>query len=434
MVASFTIITSLLITFTHCHTHKQIIEDDGTVYIVKSPSVIFHSISMTLIVFIGLPFGYYHIIKKNYFQHKLSQIVNLTLIECIGGYASINFSDHNSFHSKLGLSILIIFIPIQIIIPLFKHLPFLGSSHSMKNKPFYHNFHRYFGIFLLVIAFPSQWMFGIQHIITSQYAGNNKHWNIFFGHYGPGYFFIFWGIIIIWHRYRSIDAIQMIETFAMSIPSLIELIGELTTTNIDKINANVHVWDHLILDFAFVFCGIFSLIYRILNLSNRMLLHRLTVGMPLWIFGYIMLQHQHGTNDLTISLHKLSGYLTISTGVLRTYSDKYLSIYGALLLTTGIIFNFSNPSICRYWEEKLFYPGMIYQILALFFGFHVAIINVIISQVYIDQIKASELIDEKSQTNGHESNGFSPKKRVAMTECDIESNGKCSTMEMTPLL
>ena len=413
-------------TLSYGHEHEEVIGENGAIKIVRSPAIVFHAISMTLIIFIGLPFGYYHIIRKNYFKHKIIQLINLMLIECIGLYATLTFSDHKSYHAILGELIISLLLSIQIIVPLLRYLPFLGSKHAMNNKSFYYNIHYYLGNSLLILILPTQWIFGIEHIVMN----GPQDLHTFYGHYFPGISLMIGGIWCIWNRKTKIDTIFNFEIFGLMLPQIIEIIGELVTIDISKIDQNYRVWDHLILDSFMIFCGIFCFIYKKLNLSNRLLLHRMTVGLAAFIFGYVMFSHQHGPN-ITSKLHKSSGQLAVLMGIIRMYSNspKFYMLFGILLVVVGIMFNFSNPQTCSYWQNKLYYPEMPYLIISFFIGIYVALINVIISQVYI------ELNENKQKGETYTEPKSETKKDVDTVQ---ESEQQCTTipmeMEEVPLL
>merc|ERR1719245_703011 len=104
------------------------------------------------------------------------------------------------------------------------------------------------------------------------------------------------------------------------------------------------------------------------------------------LFGYMMLMHQ-STGDLREMMHQLVGILTVGVAFVRLAYivwDKLAIVYGFLILTAGMVFNFSDPVFTEYWEIVLEYPGMAYIAIALMLGFYVASMGAIFQQL-VDQ-------------------------------------------------
>jgi len=342
-------------------------------------AVIFHAVSMTLIVFIAFPILLYQFTQKkdgNDSLFKVCQLIVAVATITVGCFASYSFSSHTTVHAICGLVIMCFAIPIWIW--MLDLIPSLSMCSLSANR--LQSVRTRLGLMMLLFVFPTQWMLGIEHVTYE--AGTYTEgvaFEKFLGHYFPGYCFMTSGMGIIWLS-ADMEGVMKGEMNVLAPTAMIAMIGELAFSK----GINTHFWHHTILESSAIALGVLmNIIYRI-KVPEREKLHGLCMVMFWWLYGYMMIQHQT-SGDLNETMHKVVGAANIGVAFVRMgciyWNTSLLMVYGYLLFMAGFIFNFSDVLITNWWQKYLGYPGMAYISIVIFAGFYVATVIGIFSQL-----------------------------------------------------
>ena len=225
----------------------------------KSSAILFHAVSMTLIMFIGFPTLICMFIKwkpENKSSFRFAQTAIVTVIICIGTYGSYRFSTHLSVHAVLGMVI------IWLLLPIWSLTQYVHSIETLCIDQYdLQSIRKWLSLFLLLFLFPTEWIIGLQHFTQSMthHYGVIHPWGPFMGHYGPAYIYTVSGIGIIWNH-NKINNILKGEFNVMIIAAMLEMTGEFVNNwgNLD----NPHVWHHVLLDVAAIMLGSLCLLFH----------------------------------------------------------------------------------------------------------------------------------------------------------------------------
>jgi len=349
---------------------------DPVFEVTSSPDshVVFHSVSMTLLLFIAVPFLTISSSNKSYPSNPtksngnqcrwtVAQITCSGLLVSIGGYAFYEFNDYRSVHAIFGLIIITLLVPIWTISQL------EVSPFNLDRFPLMATVRKWICIVMTMLVFPTQWMLGL-HRICRDSVLVRKRWGYFIGHYFPGYNFMAGGIAIIWYC-TEMEMILQGEIYVMGSAGLLTLIGELIR---DFNPENPHFWHHAMMDGMGVILPVLCFVFYKLKVPRRKLLHGLCMTFFWGTFGRMMLMHQTD-GSLRETMHQLVGVLSIGTAIARmgcVFWDKLTMIYGYLSFAVGIFLNFASPQMTRYWQRKeyLGYPANTYVMIVMVLYFY----------------------------------------------------------------
>jgi len=330
-----------------------------------------HIFSMTALVLIGLSFCYLLFLRNKIRQYTLS--MGIIIIVIFASYVGCVIKNGNVYRLHGIMSIVIIIVMIFQII--------------LVNMKQYYGVIIYLIVFLCVILVPLNWMIGLNELIT-----NN---NIFvnsaqFGHIGPGIGFYVIGVVLIFN-YNNIDKVMFYEILLSILMGLLEFwrercdvvgYGNDLLPHRSKMSA---VWGHITVDICLIIAGLLCLVYKyIAPINIRHTLHSYTIGMVLFLQGYLLsIHHLREYHQEPIEgIHKYGGFIIILGSILR--SLEYIRISGIISIIFGVLFAFSNPYITGVWSCQWEYPGFTYISFVLLFGFIIAIIHVLLKSISED--------------------------------------------------
>ena len=140
----------------------------------KSSAILFHAVSMTLIIFIGFPYLLYLYVKgrpSNKSSYRLVLTLTSATIICLGAYASYRFSTHLSAHSASGIIIIYFLLPIWTLLQYVE----VDKVTTMLNQHQMESFRKGISLSLLSVVFPTQWIMGLLNFSNSTFI---MYWDI----------------------------------------------------------------------------------------------------------------------------------------------------------------------------------------------------------------------------------------------------------------
>jgi len=386
-----------------------------------SRAVIYHAVSMTLILFIACPILLYHFSQKNpvnEFRFKVCQIIITVITITAGCYASFDFANHTEIHSALGLLIICIILPIWT---LFQHVESLPMCCLPPKR--LQSAREWLFLSLLLFVLPTQWMLGIEYVT---YEGVGYPHGValekFLGHYWPGYCFMASGVGIMWSS-NNMESVMKGEMYVLGPAAAVAMAGEIKFSK----GVNMHLWHHTILESCAILMSILMIIMYRLKIEKRQLLHGLCMTTFWGLYGWMMLSHQNN-NDLNEMMHKLTGVANLAVAFSRIrciYEDSSKTmIYGYLLFMGGFIFNFANVCIANFWDKTLGYPGMAYMAIIIIFGTYLATVSGIFQQLMNGKDskveKESKWEDESTPFLVDTGAGFATSTMPQNAECEMK--------------
>ena len=350
---------------------------------VCNEQILVHSVFMTMILFVGLPLGYGLIFNKKHFHHKIAQCCNVLVIFAFGLYAHIMFSSGDSIHSHIGKA-LICTLFIQTLLPLIGY----GLLHRIIGK-----------FVILPILFPTQWYFGLIHVIVRPNAAYTE----ITGHLAVGLFFSYFGLLSLWNSdtKNKIRFMINIETIFVPFASMMHAGGEIYN-QLDYFDEHKDfpegVYHHVTIDILLLSCGCLCILYYLLfhrdHNETRILLHNATLAFSGLIMGFVLFNHaKEDDAETRIIMHKLCGIIIIIGSIFKLLKEYLLT--GIASIFCGICFIGSGDTPNNKWMETG-YPMIIYIVIVLFIAFYVSIINLILYFIW----KFNDISIEKSTSEG----------------------------------